>query len=152
MKSLPFCKSQGLRKSDLLDDQTNAAQTRDFWRGLPAMPEQCVLNFRGFFKTGWEATLMHLDCADSSVSLGNCNSIYEQHKFLLHRRTGRVSSLGQSLVTKHILRGLLAEAGRGGKRVGRLNHVIQFSQIWDAREGSCSLQTDTSVSYWFCSF
>lgn len=49
------------------------------------MPEQCVLNFRGFFKRGWEAALMHLECTDSSVSLGNCKSIYEQHKFLLRR-------------------------------------------------------------------
>lgn len=63
----------------------NAAQRKDFCRGLPAMPEQCVLNFRGFFKTGWEAALMHLECTDSSVSLGNCKSIYEQHKFLLRR-------------------------------------------------------------------
>lgn len=30
----------------------NVAQMKDFCRGLPAMPEQCVLNFRGFFKTG----------------------------------------------------------------------------------------------------
>lgn len=82
------------------------------------MPKQCVLNFRGFFKTGWEAALMHLDCTDSSVSLGNCKSIYEQHKFLLRRRTGRVSSLGESLVTKHILRGLLAEAGSGWEKSG----------------------------------
>lgn len=55
---------------------------------------------------------MQLGCTDSSVSLGNCKSIYEQHKFLLGRRTERLSSLGESLVTKHILRGLLVEAGR----------------------------------------
>lgn len=47
---------------------------------------------------------MQLGCTDSSVSLGNCKSIYEQHKFLLGRRTERLSSLGESLVTKHILR------------------------------------------------
>lgn len=56
---------------------------------------------------------MQLGSTDSSVSLGNCKSIYEQHKFLLRKRTEKVSSLGESLVTKHILRGLLAEAGRG---------------------------------------
>lgn len=56
--------------------------------------------------------LMQLGCTDSSVSLGNCKSIYEQHKFLLGRRTERLGSLGESLVTKHILRGLLVEAGR----------------------------------------
>lgn len=61
---------------------------------------------------------MQLGYTDSSVSFGNCKSIYEQHKFLLRRRTERVSSLGESLVTKHILRGLLAEAGRGWERSG----------------------------------
>lgn len=84
---------------------------------------------------------MQLDCTDSSVSFANWKSIYEQHRFLLH---WRVSFLGV-----HFERAV----GRNRQEVGgeRLNYY-QFSQIQETSKGSCSLQTDTLVFYWFCSF